>query len=334
MADMIYRQWLILKQLSQRPQTLADIEKVLRRENITCHRRTLDRDLNQLSEHFAITSDESSKPYTWFWMENAPRLEIPSMTPDMALTFVMAEKMLKNALPVEVVDLLSGYFDSARKILASVDNPFKYWSSKVATISTRLPMLAPQIDAASMKVVYDALLKEKRFVCDYQKADGEKREYEISPRGLIFADNVVYIVGTLWEYNDLRQFALHRIGNAKLLEQDISAQHADFNLPRYIADGHFFFKKEGKKPLKLKLKLDKDMLRILRETPISADQKISQVTEHDFILQASVPDNAQIKWWILSLGENVTVLQPKRFRQKIMTSIANMMQNYPDLNQA
>src|ERR1700690_813976 len=72
-ASAIERQWLILSLLPKRPRRVdtASLEQLLRERGYDVHRRTIQRDLIQLSAVFPIVADERQKPFGWRWSENA-----------------------------------------------------------------------------------------------------------------------------------------------------------------------------------------------------------------------------------------------------------------------
>jgi predicted DNA-binding transcriptional regulator YafY len=76
MGPAILRQWLILSMLPKPPRRIdsATIEERLRDRGHVVHRRTIQRDLVQLSALFPIVSDERRKPFGWRWSESATSL--------------------------------------------------------------------------------------------------------------------------------------------------------------------------------------------------------------------------------------------------------------------
>jgi hypothetical protein len=73
MSSAIVRQWLILSMLPFRPRRIdtSTIENRLRARGIDVHRRTIQRDLNELAAVFPIVSDERAKPFGWRWSNEA-----------------------------------------------------------------------------------------------------------------------------------------------------------------------------------------------------------------------------------------------------------------------
>jgi predicted DNA-binding transcriptional regulator YafY len=69
----ILRQWLILVMLPPPPRRIdsAAIATALRERGYDVHRRTVQRDLVQLSAIFPIVADERRRPFGWRWSESA-----------------------------------------------------------------------------------------------------------------------------------------------------------------------------------------------------------------------------------------------------------------------
>ena len=72
MASAILRQWLILSMLPKPPRRVdtATIEARLRERGARVHRRTIQRDLVQLSAIFPIVADDRHKPFGWRWADD------------------------------------------------------------------------------------------------------------------------------------------------------------------------------------------------------------------------------------------------------------------------
>lgn len=58
-------------------------------------------------------------------------------------------------------------------------------------------------------------------------------------------------------------------------------------------------------PMKIKLRFLTRAGMHLREAPISDDQEIENDGDEHFILTATVPDNAMLRWWIASFEDRV-----------------------------
>lgn len=112
----------------------------------------------------------------------------------------------------------------------------------------------------------------------------------MNPLGVVFRDGVVYLVCTLFDYDDVLQLALHRMRSAEPLETP--ARRPDgFDLAHYVDEGGLNFKLSDTS-LALELLLDPETALHLRETPLSQDQVMEDAVDGRARLTATVPDTA------------------------------------------
>jgi predicted DNA-binding transcriptional regulator YafY len=110
MPSAIVRQWLILSMLPAPPRRIdtATLEQRLRERGDPVHRRTIQRDLVQLSAVFPIVADERQKPFGWRWTGAAARPELLSIGergPAKALTLRLR---VARGTPRDAVESLGG----------------------------------------------------------------------------------------------------------------------------------------------------------------------------------------------------------------------------------
>jgi predicted DNA-binding transcriptional regulator YafY len=188
-------------------------------------------------------------------------------------------------------------------------------------------LMPPKLDIASLEVVYEALFTEKIFEADY-KSRGKKKptKMEIHPHGLVIISPMIYLVGTIWDFTDMRHLALNRLSNATITTKPIN-KRKDFSLPEHVKKGSFGILYQ-EKPIKLKALFNKFAAEHLYDTPLSKDQVITDHSEHLMQLTASVPMTEQLKWWLLGFGDNVEVLAPKALRTEIAGIAKRLCEKY------
>jgi predicted DNA-binding transcriptional regulator YafY len=161
-------------------------------------------------------------------------------------------------------------------------------------------------------------LKGRRFEADYRGLDADKaRHYVFNPQGLVYRQGVLYLVATLWDYEDVRQFALHRMTSATLLDTPAEALKG-FELQRYIEDEKGFDLSAGKE-IRLELRVESWLAQHLDECRLAADQTIRLVPGHDptFRVRATLVETEQLYWWLRSLGPEVEVIRPVALRRRM-----------------
>lgn len=316
--DTIFRYFEMLRFIPKEPSSIStpDLLKKLQDEGYQIDIRTVQRDLNKLSSSglFPFTSSEDTKPLCWFWPKDTPPLHLPLMSTDEALTFKLVEMFLESLLPLSIRSHMEEYFKLADNTLKA--SPLASWIDKVRIIPNGLSLLPAEIDSVVLPVIYEALLKNCRFEAAYQGRGSEVKTYEMNPLGLVFRDNVIYLVATVGNYSDIKQFALHRFQSAKLSLREVLIP-AGFNLDNYIAQGEFDYPvASSPQDIMLKTKITRFMKKHLTESPLSRDQQITELDDDMYRLEVIVKDTDQLRWWIRSFSTNIEVLEPLELRAK------------------
>ena len=327
--DTILRYFEMLRFIPKEPGSIStpDLLRKLQDEGYRIDIRTVQRDLNKLSASglFPFTSSEDSKPLCWFWPKDAPRLQLPLMTADEALTFKLVEQFLTPLLPLSVKDQMADYFLLADRTLNA--SPLANWIDKVRIISNNQTLLPAEINGAVLAVAYEALLKNRRFTAIYRPRKDELKTYEVNPLGLIFKGSAVYLVATLWEYQDIKQLALHRFSEAMLLDKEVAVP-SGFSLDAYIAEGEFDYPTIPEHIIRLTIKINGGIKKYLSETPLSTDQQVTQLDDSTYQLQATVKDTLQLRWWLRSFAADVEVLEPLSLREEFAETVKALSQIY------
>jgi len=319
-------QWEILKTLTKRKQGTQDIRKSLAERDIYLTLRSIQRNLEKLSQTFPITSDHQN-PAGWNWAENCDLLSLPAMDGSTALTLRLSEQYLTEMLPKGCINTLKLYMAHASKLLAEIEGAgVGEWPKRIARISHQQQLTLPKIGANVLDEVFQAVLEGKLLTIKYQNLKVEESaEMDLHPLGLVFDSGIIYLVATVWSYQDERQFALHRITDAKRLEQKAKRKEG-FCLQQYIANNNFEFPTNTGK-IRIKLKVNKWLTRHLEERRLSEDQIIIK-QESGSIIEASVTDTAQLKWWLLSHGTKVEIIDPPELRTSIRETIVKLHKTY------
>jgi len=286
-----------------------EIHKQLAEAGFKRELRTIQRQLDALSQYFGIERDERQKPYGYRWNEHAQGMAMPYLNEQESLLLTLAEQQLKYLLPQNIMHSMAGFFSQARHNLNPTHTTTdkaklaKEWLSKVRAISVTQPLIPPKIEPSVLEAVSNALYSDHWLNVVYRNHEGKVTESEVMPLGLAQQGPRLYLVCQFQGYDNLRNLALHRIQEARDTKIHFE-RPGDFNLAQYDADGRFGFG-DGKR-IRLSFQITKAAGKHLYETPLSQDQVIQIDRKSDLLLvQATVVDTIQLEWWLRGFGEQV-----------------------------
>ena len=100
-----------------------------------------------------------------------------------------------------------------------------------------------------------------------------------------------------------------------------------FTLDEYIAGGAFSYR-TGEGTIQLKALFEQDAAIHLEETPLSEDQRLTNQVDGNVLVEATVADTRQLRWWLLGFGGRIEVLEPASLREELKSHTERMMGRY------
>lgn len=265
--------------------------------------RTIQRQLETLSEYYDIDRDDSTKPYRYSWKERARGLSLPSLSAQECLLLTLAEQQLGQLLPPRLMKSMNGFFAQARSQLdaQSTARKEKDWLQKVRVVGTSQPLLPPKVDPDVFEQVSNALFGDQWLTVEYRNAAGKKVQGRIMPLGLAQQGPRMYLVCRFDGYDNERNLALHRIISAKASAFTFE-RPPEFDLKQFDDDGRFGYG-DGQK-IRLSFSIEKAAGFHLLETPLSEDQKVVE-SELAYTITATVVDSDMLDWWLRGFGDAI-----------------------------
>jgi predicted DNA-binding transcriptional regulator YafY len=312
-----------------RKASTSEILERLKARGYSVTARTLQRDLEALAQEFGIERDDRAKPYGWHWPKKVRRISLPEMDWPEALSLSLLRRYMDGLLPASVQDHLSPYFAEAEKKLQQKfpDVPLRRWPEKIQVVSPGQPMNSPKVSRAVRDVVTEALLADRQVEIRYRRRnDAKPQQWRIHPLGLIQSGRVFYLAARVFDYEDCRMLALHRVERAVLLESPVEAPKG-FSLEGWSAQALGF---GGSGRIKLVADFHEGSGKHLIESPLSEDQVVSSLDKDGTSLRisATVADTKQLQWWLLGFADSVEVKGPKELREKIAKRLQAGVKRY------
>ncbi|KKI25044.1 Uncharacterized protein AC502_2589 [Pseudomonas syringae pv. maculicola] len=334
--DTLLRLFALLRLIPTEPKRIATptlLEK-LREKGFSVTLRSVQRDLNRLSIPFSLQCNDTETPFRWSFTRDAP-LKLEDMDSSTALALYLSESHLNTLLPQTVLDQLGPQFRRARNFLSDLGhNGFADWARKVRAIPNGKTLLPAAIVPEVWGQVSDALLEGRQLEVSYQsRSKGELKQFRLHPAGLVSRHAISYLLASVDGYQDLRQFALHRIQQVRVLDEP-SVLHAGFDVDDYIASG-IFSHPQTNIQVELIADVHPQIALLLGETPLSHEQIISDIPSHTWKrLRAQVPLDRETLWCIFGLNDNIRVHGPQVWVDEISTRLDSMQKLYTSTDHA
>ncbi len=325
----LYRHWLILRMIPRKGTGISTTEiccRLKHEDGIDTHLRTIQRDLIELETLFPIASD-GRKPSGWKWTDDAANFDMPNMDPVTALTFTLAGQYLGRMFPQGILSALAPYQKTATQRLESaVDAKLASWPNKLRIMSRNLTSIPPKIPDGIAENAYTALLEEQRFAASYRTVGGKISTYqEVNPLGMVFVDGLTYLIASINQHIDPVLLLLHRFQSIELLDKPVTIPEG-FELDERVEELLTFPVGDT---IRLKVRFsNQDDIQRLKESPLSEDQQVKELSDGRFELTAAVEDTLQLRWWLNGFGARVEVMAPKALRQEYIELVKELSSLY------
>ena len=274
--------------------------------------RSIQRDLDQLSRLFPIASDQSGRANYWFWTDKNSLTQIPAMSETTAFALRLAEEHLKLVMPPSTLQALDPYFRHAEKIL--IDTDLGRWTEKTAILPQGLALNPPAIQAKVQESVYLSLMRNRQVEVLYRRKFGKRSQRIIlNPLGIAVRSGIVYLIATSWKYEDIRHYVLHRMSEPRLLDEPTRTPNG-FHLAEHIRNDQRFAYPQSTHSIELRALFDADAGAHLLESRIGDDQRTTQLSDGRMLIEATMSDTAELRWWLAAFGSAVEVLEPLSLR--------------------
>ncbi|MBN2747330.1 MAG: WYL domain-containing protein [Bacteroidales bacterium] len=178
-----------------------------------------------------------------------------------------------------------------------------------------------------ISVLYNAIVHKRVLEIQYQPFNRENAlTYHFHPYHLKQYNNRWFIIGRTTENGNLTNIALDRIKGIKEADMPFISHNIDFEELFYDVIGVSI--NNQSKPEKVKIKVYSGQWNYIRTKPLHASQRIKEINESYTAIEINVYLNHELEALLLSFGENIEVLEPIHFRERIAERIKNNNNNY------
>ena len=283
------------------------------------HRRTIQRDLQEMESsglvHFDVGTDPETGQPTWRLERN--HLGQTRLTPLQAQILKLSLVHLRGLLPPLAYDALRASEELADRVLGRqvVNEPgVRRWADKLRIVPAGHALGPAVVRDEVSRAVYEALAMDRQFRATYRKPGAPPSTRIYHPLALIVRPPKFQIL--VHTGRDPYILNLHRIESAERLDDRVELP-LGWNLDQWLA-----LKKIDVRvgdTARLILRTTPALADHWDDTPIGADQAI-ELKEGDVVatVSADVVETDSLRRYLLSLGDQIEVLEPPSIRDWIL----------------
>lgn len=172
--------------------------------------------------------------------------------------------------------------------------------------------------------ISDAYSMKKKIGIGYKSIKSGESERVLHPYGIYNYEGDTYLIAYCENRKEVRDFKLCRISKLNIMDEKYKIDK-DFDIHEYTKNSIGNFKGEE---IEIHLIIREPFATIVSEKRWSSKQSIKELSDGSIEFRARMMGYEQMKGWILGMGPNVTVLEPKKLVDDIKEDIKKMMNTY------
>jgi predicted DNA-binding transcriptional regulator YafY len=274
-------------------------------------KRQLQRDLEAMAETYELECSYQGRAKLWRPKPgSSPRYVLPVLDENAALAFLLAERLLKQMLPVNLLGALAPWLAESRRLLAQ-KNPGNPWHQRLTTKREGVHLEPPEIKNDVLRAVYQALQQKESLQITYQKAEGEPKQKLVLPAGVVASNQTLYLLSYTDKYKDFTTYAMHRIVEAKRSYIREENQPTIKALQTYVDESfNDIFGDEGEE-VELTVDFNEQVQRKMFEYKLGRQQTMTPLPDGWLRVKTLVRHTGSLESWLLAYGNRIRVIAPR-----------------------
>ncbi|MGO8991143.1 MAG: helix-turn-helix transcriptional regulator [bacterium] len=284
--------------------------------------KTAQRDIDFMRDRLLCPLDYDSSQKGYCYDDDTFSLPMVYLSSEELSALLIARKMLQDISGGSIGGEISSIVDKITNILRKhsvvadhIDDAFSF----------QLIEYSPAPEAV-FKAVLECCLKKKCLSFTYYSpATEEKSERTVEPYHLFNYMGTWHIIGYCQLRKDIRDFALSRISETKVLTEPFKIP-TDFDFKKYFLSTFGLYK--GKSTKEVTLRFTPDESKWIKEQIWHKNQKVKLLKDGSLEISFPVSDFSEIKREILKHGDAVEVIKPKTLRGLIKAEAQKIAKIY------
>ena len=285
--------------------------------------RTIQRDIEYLKWQLGAPIEYDQVKHGFFYTEPNYRMPALNISRNDLFAVCIAEKVLQQYEGTPLYSRLSDIFRKLHQSLPDnvtvdpswLDDRFSYFFEP-----------APVLDSTTWQKCFEALRMQRTVEFDYQiPGYPEAHRRRVDPYHGVAYQSQWYLVGKCHYKKSVRVFAVSRISNAEVTDDDFFVAD-DFEFEEYVGEHFGIFRSEDE--YQVRVRFTADAAPYVREREWHASQTVETVEDGGVELSFPVSHLFEVKRWVLSWGAEVEVLSPDELIEMVRTDLETASRRY------
>ena len=294
-------------------------------DELGCSQATLYRLIAELRDHLGAPLEQDPDGRGYFYDRSlAGSFELPGLwiSPDELQALLTARHILGNVQPGLLEDELDGV---QRRINQLLDQQGLDFSAQPERVNIRRDAGRP-VPAELFEDVMQALFRRQRLNISYHgRRRDDVSEREISPQRLTSYRDRWYLDAWCHRAEGLRSFALERIRDMALLDEE-AIEVSDDELGRELDQAFGIF--SGPVEDRARLRFSPEAARWVADEIWHPQQQGQWLDDGGYVLEVPFGRSRELEMEILRYGQEVEVLEPAFLRQAVQGQLRQALDCY------
>jgi proteasome accessory factor B len=319
------RQIHILSILSESKQgdTVQELHHSLQKLGIDVSRKTIERDIDNISKHFYVYEEEGSKETRY----RADKLKIDNITFTLSelLSLYFLQQVIKPYQKLDVGKTASALIEKILERAPSIHQSFIDSVSDRFIVNPADVIPEKNLDENYIQTAREAIEKKYRLKIEYFSFSNDELTCRvIDPYILEIREGCYHLIGFCHLRNELRDFRISRIRKMEMLEET-------FERPENFYEQYSqnrFEKMTGDEEVTLKIIFEGQTARYIKEYENYKADKITNLDDDRILFEKKATYTPDILQWVLRFGADAEVIEPETLRFEVMWEARRMAQKY------
>jgi predicted DNA-binding transcriptional regulator YafY len=292
------------------------------RAELNVTKRTIQRDLEALeAAGLPIMSETRNGTVRWHFFEGfATRCNVSLTLPEL-MALYLSKGLCK---PLQATSLYESLLSAFNKVGAAIPAPgLNFLNSLENGISvTSFGWKDYGKSKASLQQLTKAVFHHQTVELAYT-ASGHSKPLtrKVDPYRLWYVNNGLYLVGLDHRKEDIRVYAVERIGTITLTNHRFEVP-SDFVFEEFTKTA---FQMMWGDPQTVRIRFSPDQAPFVAERTWHPSQKITNEEDGSLVLELSVGNLWEVKRWLIGWGASAQVLGPPELRQDILDECRSLL---------